>query len=149
MLAFLLNFLEAWLGFTKSVEDFVNKFEDLLIFEFGIEEVKVMFGFYIVEHVIPVDIGFPQDRIDTHFVVIKFARICYKIFKNDRRRFKVYGQSFGRKIARDWFTHFLFGTFVAARSLPHFLLQIVRLIEKYFTLITFHNQSNYHNQASI
>ena len=61
MLAFLLNFLEAWLGFTKSVEDFVNKFEDLLIFEFGIEEVKVMFGFYIVEHVIPVDIGFPQD----------------------------------------------------------------------------------------
>jgi hypothetical protein len=44
MLAFLLNFLEAWFGFTKSVKDFVNKFEDLLIFEFGIEEVKVMFG---------------------------------------------------------------------------------------------------------
>jgi hypothetical protein len=103
----------------------------LLVFEFGVKEVKVVFGFYVVEHVVPVDVGFSQDRVDTHFVVVKFAGIGYKILEDDGGRLKVDGKSFGGKIARNWFSDFLFWPLVAARSFPHFLPRFVRLIENY------------------
>ena len=79
-----------------------------------------MLGFDVVQDIIPVDIWFSEDWINTHFMMIKFASIGYKILENDGWKLKVDGESFGGKISGDGFTDLLFGSFdVGWSSFPH------------------------------
>lgn len=56
MFAFLLYFFELGFGFSESLEYFVDEFEDLFVFEFGIQKVKVVFGLYVVQNIVSVDV---------------------------------------------------------------------------------------------
>lgn len=140
-MAFLLNVREWGFGFSESLKHFVDELENLLVFEFGVEEVQVMLGFNIVEDIVSVDARLSENRIDTHFVVIKFASISYKVFKDDGGRLKVNSKSFGSKVIRNWFSNLLFRPLVTRWSFPHFYTQLF-VYSKTIYFITFQNQLN-------
>lgn len=81
-----------------------------------------MFCLHIVEHIISVDVEFTQDGVQTHFVVVEFAGVDYEILQNDSWGFKVYSESFGSEVGRDWFADLLFGAFYRRCCFPHSLL---------------------------
>lgn len=66
----------------------------MLIFKFCINEVKMMFGFNVIENIITVDIGFTENGIKPHFMMIKFASVNNKVLQDDGGRLEVDGESF-------------------------------------------------------
>ena len=56
MFAFLLYFLQLGFDLSESLKYFVDEFEDLLVFKFGIQKVKVVFCFNIVQNIVPIHV---------------------------------------------------------------------------------------------
>ena len=54
--AFLLYFLQLGFDLSESLKYFVDEFEDLLVFKFGIQKVKVVFCFNIVQNIVPIHV---------------------------------------------------------------------------------------------
>lgn len=83
-----------------------------------------MFGLHIVQDIISVHIRFSQNRIQTHLMVVKLARINHQVLQDDRRRLKVDSETFGSEIGRNWFTDlFLLALNRRTGCFPHFSLE--------------------------
>ena len=57
-----------------------------------------MFGFNVIEDVITVDIGFTENGIKSHFMMIKFASVNNEVLQDDGGWLEVDGESFGGKV---------------------------------------------------
>jgi hypothetical protein len=97
----------------------IDELKNLLIFKFSVQKVQVMLRLYVVEHVIPVDLEFTQDGVQTHLVMVELPSVDNKILQNDGWWFEVDGQSFGSKVCRDWFTDLFFGALDRWWCFPH------------------------------
>jgi len=61
--------------FVGSGNDFIDELQELLVFDFSVEEVEVVFILDVVEHIDSVDIGLSHDRIQSHFVVVELPTV--------------------------------------------------------------------------
>lgn len=56
MFASFLYFVKSGFSFTQSVQYFVNELKDLLIFQFSVQEVQMMFCFNIIKYIISINV---------------------------------------------------------------------------------------------
>jgi hypothetical protein len=69
----LLNLSEVVFSFVAASYDFVDKFEELLVFDFSVEEVEMMLVLDVREHIGSGDVGLAHDRVQSHFMVVQLA----------------------------------------------------------------------------
>ena len=67
----LLDLSEVGFSFVAASYDFVDKFEELLVFDFPVEEVEMMLVLDVGEHIGSGDIRLAHDRVQPHFMVVK------------------------------------------------------------------------------
>lgn len=58
----------------------------------------MVFGFNVIEHIITVDIGFSQDGVKSHFMMVKFASVNNEVLQDDSGWLEVDSESFGGKV---------------------------------------------------
>lgn len=125
MIVFLLYFGKWWY-FSCFEKNFINELENLLIFKFCINKVKMMFCFHVIKYIITIDISFTQNGVKSHFMMIKFSSINNKVLQNNCRWLEIDSKSFGSKVGWDWFTYLFFGSFSSWwRGFPHINFKIV------------------------